>query len=100
MACAALAAGCGQAVGEGERLASDKGCLRCHGVQGKFVGPGFEDIAARYRADATAGARLDQKIREGSVGSWGRVIMPRQPQVSEAEARDLADWILALPSTP
>lgn len=81
-------------------LASDRGCFACHGPVRKQVGPGFAQVAERYRGDAGAAARLAAKIRSGSVGSWGRVIMPRQGQVSEAEASALAAWVLAQPGTP
>ncbi len=69
--------------------------MRCHGMVTKFVGPGFAQVAERYQGDATAAARLREKIMQGSVGTWGNVIMPRQPQVSAAEASALADWVLA-----
>lgn len=81
-------------------LAADRGCLACHGLVRKQVGPGFAQVAERYRGDAQAPARIAAKIRGGSVGTWGRVIMPRQTQVSEAEAATLAAWVLAQPATP
>lgn len=74
--------------------------MACHGLVHKQVGPGFAQIAQRYRNDAAAPARLAAKIRNGSVGTWGRVIMPRQPQVSEAEAQSLAQWVLSQPLAP
>lgn len=76
-------------------LARKNGCLSCHGLVHKQVGPGFAQIAERYRGDSDAPARLTDKIREGSVGTWGRVIMPRQAHVSEADARALAQWVLS-----
>jgi cytochrome c len=76
-------------------LARERGCMTCHGMVRKAVGPGFAQIAERYRGDEAAAARLQGKIRNGAVGSWGRVIMPRQPRVSEEEARALAAWVLA-----
>lgn len=75
-------------------------CLTCHGMVHKQVGPGFAQIADRYRNDAAAPARLAGKIRNGGVGEWGRVIMPRQPHMAEAESQALADWVLAQPSPP
>ena len=79
-------------------LARDRGCMACHGIAHKQVGPGFAQVAERYRQDPTAAARLAGRIRSGSVGQWGRVIMPRQAQVSEAEARVLAEWVLGQPA--
>lgn len=79
-------------------LARKNACMACHGLVHKQVGPGFAQIAERYRGDAEAAARLAGKIRNGSVGTWGRVIMPRQTQVSEADAQVLAQWILSQPA--
>lgn len=81
-----------------EALARKNGCMACHGLVHKQVGPGFAQIAQRYRKDADAPARLAEKIRDGSVGTWGRVIMPRQTQVSPADAQALAHWVLSQPS--
>jgi len=79
-------------------LARKNACMACHGLVHKQVGPGFAQIAERYRGDADAPARLAGKIRNGSVGTWGRVIMPRQTQVSEADAQVLARWLLSQPA--
>jgi cytochrome c len=81
-------------------LASDYGCLACHGMVRKQVGPGFAQIADRYRRDTSAPSQLASKIQRGSVGTWGRVIMPRQPRVTEADAKALAAWVLSQPSPP
>ncbi|WP_343591945.1 c-type cytochrome [Paracidovorax wautersii] len=82
----------------GLALAQDKGCVRCHDVARHYVGPAFQQVADRYRGDPGAAGRLAGRIRQGSVGEWGRVIMPRQPQVSAAEATALATWITGLPA--
>lgn len=90
-------AGCSRETSEAAQRSEALGCMRCHGMVTTYVGPGFAEIATRYRGDADAPARLRRLIRQGSVGTWGRVIMPRQPQVGEADAALLADWILAQP---
>ena len=82
------------------RLSSNYGCMACHGMVHKQVGPGFAQIAARYQGDAAAPARLAGKIRGGGVGEWGRVIMPRQPKMTVAESETLARWVLAQPPRP
>ncbi|WP_370590354.1 c-type cytochrome [Xylophilus sp. ASV27] len=81
-------------------LARKNGCMACHGMVHKQVGPGFAQVAERYRHDPAAPARLAAKIRSGSVGTWGRVIMPRQSHVSEADAKLLAQWVLSQPPVP
>lgn len=98
-----LLAACGEdarEVPEAMQLSRARGCMGCHGMVRKQVGPGFAQIAERYKDDAAASARLAHRIRAGSVGSWGRVIMPQQTQVSEAEARLLAEWVLAQRAEP
>lgn len=81
----------------GLALTKERGCTACHAPSGTRVGPGFAQIAARYRNDPGADERLPQKIRNGGVGTWGRIIMPRQTQVTEAEAKVLAAWVLSRP---
>ncbi|WP_444814838.1 c-type cytochrome [Variovorax davisae] len=83
---------------QGLALARDNGCMACHGMVHKQVGPGFAQVAARYRDDPAAPARLAGRIRSGSVGTWGRVIMPRQSRVDEAQSKLLADWVLSQPA--
>lgn len=71
-----------------------KNCFACHRVERNHLGPPFKSIAAKYADDKGADARLAKKVIEGSVGVWGSVPMPPQPQVTEAEALTLARWIL------
>lgn len=76
-------------------LAGDKGCLGCHAIDRKLLGPAYKDVAARYRNDAGAPQRLTQKVLKGGGGVWGTAKMPSNPQLSEAEARQLVAWILS-----
>jgi len=75
-------------------------CMRCHGVEHSFVGPAFVRIAERYRDRADAQTYLASKIVNGSVGEWGRVIMPRQVGVTDAMAQQLAAWIVQMAPPP
>ena len=81
----------------GQALVQASDCLRCHGMDRRYVGPSFRQIADRYRAQPDAANYLARKIREGSVGVWGRTVMPRHPQVNEAQSSDMARWLLSLP---
>ena len=76
-------------------LAKAKNCLVCHDVAAKKIGPAYKDVAAKYAKDAGAEARLAKKIREGGTGVWNMGVMPANPQVSEAEAKALAKWVLS-----
>jgi cytochrome c len=80
----------------GEALARARTCLACHQVERKQVGPAYRDVAARFADDPNAVPTLAKAIRHGGRGQWGAVPMPAQPQVSEAEAAELARWVLTL----
>jgi cytochrome c len=79
-----------------EALARQRNCFACHAVEGKLVGPAYRDVAARYAGDTGAEARLALKIRSGGAGVWGQLAMAPNPAVTEAEARQLARWVLGL----
>ena len=76
-------------------LASKSGCMACHGIDKKIVGPSFQDIAKKYAGDAGAAAKLSEKIKVGGKGTWGPVPMPPHPQISDADRLKLATWALA-----
>lgn len=78
------------------QLAKKSNCLACHAIDKKVVGPAWKDVAAKYRGDAGAEARLMDKIAKGGSGVWGAVPMPASPQVSEADRRTLARFVLSL----
>jgi len=77
-------------------LAQKKNCLACHAVDKKVVGPSYKDVAAKYAGQKDAVDKLAQKVVKGGSGVWGAVPMPANPQVSDAEAKQLVQWILTL----
>ena len=80
---------------EGKKLVEASDCMRCHGWERTYVGPSFVNIAVEYHARSDAQQYLAGKIRGGSVGVWGNVIMPRHPQISEEDALQMARWVLS-----
>lgn len=78
-----------------QELAQKKNCLACHTVDKKVVGPAYKEVAAKYKGDKTAVAKLTEKIQKGGVGAWGQVPMPPNP-VTPDEAKTLATWVLSL----
>ena len=78
----------------GLELAKASACTACHGVSERIVGPGFREVAAKYAGDSAAAARLAAKIKTGGSGAWGAMPMPAQPQLKDADARTLVQWIL------
>jgi len=77
-------------------LAKKYGCTNCHKIDKKVVGPGWQDVAAKYKGDAGAAAKLSTKIIKGGSGNWGAIPMPANPKISDAEANELATFILGL----
>jgi len=81
-------------------LAVAKQCFSCHAVT-RQVGkaPAFNEIAFKYMGKANVQASLAEKIQYGGVGHWGYYPMPstelKRPDVSEAEANELAAWVLS-----
>lgn len=75
-------------------LAKRKACLSCHGVDKRIVGPSFKEVAGRYRNQATAEARLLEKVKKGGSGVWGPIPMPPNPDLEESDARRLIQWVL------
>jgi S-disulfanyl-L-cysteine oxidoreductase SoxD len=73
---------------------SSNGCLGCHGVDKKIIGPGFTEISDKHRSRSDARAYLADKIARGGSGVWGPVPMPPQPQLSKPDIDLLADWIV------
>ena len=84
-------------------LAKKNNCLVCHAIDKKLVGPAWKEVAAKYRGDASAESRLVNKIAKGGVNTiasggvvWGSTPMPAHPQISEADRRTLAKFVLNL----
>jgi len=78
-----------------EALAKKHACLACHTVDKKMVGPSYKDVAAKYRSDQAAEAKLVDKVKKGGQGVWGQVPMPPNANVPDAEVRALVKWILS-----
>ena len=77
-------------------LAVKKNCLACHQLDKRKYGPNFKEVAAKYADQKNAADLLAKKIRRGGTGVWGPDVMPPQPQVSAAEARALAMYVLSV----
>ena len=67
-----------------------------HAVDKKVVGPAYKDVAAKYAGQKDAVDKLAVKVVKGGSGVWGAVPMPANPQVTDAEAKQLVAWIMTL----
>lgn len=61
---------------EGLALAKKSGCLNCHSIDKKIVGPAYKDVAKKYKGNPDAAAMLVKKVADGGSGVWGAVPMP------------------------
>jgi cytochrome c len=94
-ALAALALAASLPARANEELAKKHACFACHATDKKLVGPSYKDVAAKYRGDAGAEAKLADKVKKGSQGTWGQVPMPPNANVPDADVRTLVKWILS-----
>ena len=78
-----------------EELAKKHACFACHATEKKLVGPSYKDVAAKYRNDKQAEAKLVEKVKKGGTGVWGQVPMPPNAAVPDADIRTLVKWILS-----
>jgi len=74
-------------------LATKSGCLACHAVDKKLVGPSYQDVAKKYKASDEA--TLVAKVKAGGKGNWGEIPMPAQANLKDEDAKTLVKWILA-----
>src|SRR5438128_1700803 len=79
-----------------EELMKKDGCAACHAVDKKIVGPAYQEVAAKYKGDNDAAAKLIDKVKKGGVGVWGETPMPPNTHVSDADINELVGWILTL----
>jgi len=77
-------------------LAQKDACLSCHALDHKLVGPAWKDVAKKYRGESGAEAKLVERVRKGGSGVWGPIPMPPNPTPSDAEIKQLVQFILTL----
>ncbi|MEO8135509.1 MAG: c-type cytochrome [Betaproteobacteria bacterium] len=79
-----------------EALMQKSGCIACHTIDKKLIGPSYKEVAAKYRPDKAAATTLVAKVKAGGSGVWGPVMMPPNAQIPEADIKTLVAWILTL----
>ena len=73
----------------GPDLLKAKGCLGCHDIDKKKVGPAYKDVAAKYKDDKDAESKLTAKLKEGKGH-------PIKANASDAELKTILDYVLSL----
>lgn len=96
LAAIALAVASGSAMAGADEALNKAGCMACHAKDKKLVGPAFKDIAAKYKGDKAAPAKLAEKVRKGGAGAWGPIPMPpHSPEkINDQDLKDSVDSIL------
>ncbi len=72
-----------------EALAKKAGCLKCHAIDKKKMGPSFKDAVAKYKGQKDADAAIVAKLKAG--GKEHPAV-----QASDADLAAVAKWILTL----
>lgn len=108
VAAAALAGGtlCGATAAQAldvlaaQQLARQSGCLECHSVYQKKIGPAWKDVAAKYHSEADASRRLYLHVTTGRKAKFDDGHEAFHPIVKTSDPKridNLVAWILALP---
>lgn len=71
-----------------EALAKESGCLGCHAVDAKKVGPTYKSIAAKFK-----GAGADKVVAATKASAPHAAALKK---VKEEDLKTLANWILSL----
>jgi cytochrome c len=79
-----------------EALLKANACTACHQIDKKLVGPAYKDVAAKYRGQKDAEAKLVEKVKKGGSGVWGQVPMPPNAAVKDADIAIMVKYILSL----
>ncbi len=79
-----------------EELLKANACTSCHAIDKKLVGPAYKEVAAKYRGQKDAEAKLIDKVKKGGSGVWGQVPMPPNGHVKDADITAMVKYILTL----
>jgi cytochrome c len=73
------------------------GCIACHTVDKKLVGPAYKDVAAKRKGEADALATMEKAVRAGSKGVYSPVPMVPTPasKLGDDDLRSLLQWVLS-----
>ena len=95
VAIAAAAPDCA-AQNAGEALIQKSDCMGCHALDSQVAGPSWKAIAKRYAGQPASIASLASRIQKGGSGKWGDLAMTAHPDLTDAQSRQMVNWILSL----
>ena len=73
-------------------LARQNNCFKCHAVDKEKVGPAWKDVAAKYKGNKEAEAKLTKHLTAGGTDGKHPVVKAKGPD----DIKNLVDWILSL----
>src|SRR5436190_23191440 len=79
-----------------DQMVARYGCIACHAVDRKVVGPSMRDVAAKYKGRPGAERLLIDKVKNGGAGTWGTIPMVPNLHVPDRDLDALLNWVLAL----
>ncbi len=84
------------AVPPGEQLFQSNDCVTCHAIDHPVIGPSYDAVAKKFAGQKDAVPTLVDAVKNGHVGTWGMVPMPPHPNLSDADIKEIVEWILTL----
>ena len=80
-----------------QELMKSGGCVACHSVDKKLVGPAYKDVAQKRKGEKDAIATLEKAVRAGSNGAYGKIPMPpnSKEKISDSDLHNLIEWVLS-----
>lgn len=84
----------------GLTLIRQSDCFNCHTSKDKLIGPSFDLIAKRYKANENTINRLAKNITRGSRNVWGKEVMPAHELFKANEVKQMVNWILKNGANP
>lgn len=85
---------CSTAVYANPQIAKANRCFECHSVDKSIIGPSIRQIAEKYKGQVGAESRLAEKVRKGSVGTWGTTPMQAFPNMPKQDIDAVIQWML------
>ncbi len=83
-------------VSPGEKLMAKNDCRTCHNPKVQTVGPGYVQIAERYKNTPENVERLAKKVMAGGAGVWGVAAMSAHPDLQPDDAKTMVAYVLSL----
>ncbi len=80
----------------GRNLIESSDCKSCHQFDSTSIGPSYADVAKKYPNNPANVSMLVGKVINGGSGVWGDHAMSAHPQLSEADAKRMIDYIFSM----